>query len=64
MKNVFKEYNVCAIHKNKKLPLERKHNMLVKAILNRFCPCKAIARDTIEIHLKHQDDMSRLAGRL
>ena len=32
---------------------------MVKAILSRFCPCEA--RDDIEIHMKHQRDMARLA---
>ena len=37
-------------------------NALAKAILSNFCPCEA--REDIEIHMKHQGDMSRLATRL
>ena len=57
-----KTYADSAIHKKDELSFERKRKTLVKAILNRFCQCEA--RDTIEIHLKNQDDMSRLARRL
>ena len=57
-----KTYVDSAIQKKDELSQERQRNALAKAILSRFCPCKA--RDDIEIHMKHQGDTSRLATRL
>ena len=51
-----------AIQNKDALSQERQRNALAKAILSRFCPCEA--RDDMEIHMKRQGDISRLASRL
>ena len=55
-------YVDSAIQNKDALSQERQRNALAKAILSRFCPCEA--RDHIEIHMKRQGDISRLASRL